>query len=81
MSYGDVASADLLKLHVQGPAAATQEPNDAEARAAAAAEAATRAAAQEMAERQRRIPVREGFYLPEDAEADGGAAAATSEGM
>lgn len=66
---------------MQSPSVAAQPPSDAEARTAAAAEAATRAAAQEMAARQRRIPVREDYFLPEDAEADGGAAAAASEGV
>jgi hypothetical protein len=66
---------------VQSLSVAAQPPSDAEARAAAAAEAATRATAQEMAARQRRIPVREDYFLPEDAEADGDAAAAASEGV
>ena len=72
---------DDLDGDVQGPSVAAKQPSDVEARAAAAAEAATRAAAQEMATRHRRIPVREDYFLPEDAEADGAAAAAASEGV
>ncbi len=60
---------------------AAQPSRDAEQRAAATAEAATRAAAAEMVERQRRIPVREDYFLPEDTVADGGAAEAASEGV
>lgn len=60
---------------------AAQPPCNAEERAAAAAEAATRAAAAEILERQRRIPVREDYFLPEDATAAGDAAEAASEGV
>ncbi|BDA48334.1 Nuclear/nucleolar GTPase 2 [Coccomyxa sp. Obi] len=64
----------------QAAVPAAELPRDAEERAAAAAEAATRAAAAEMVERQRRIPVREDYFLPEDTAADGDAAEAPSEG-